>query len=187
MSDSFQPCAKVGEGCCGERVKDQHGSVLERRESFLNREDRDNCFEQDLTLWYLEKNFSPGQMGGITQDNRQVPCGEIAASHPKEHLPACRGDCSWERSRAARGQTIPCPEQDTRDSYVPEQPAQGGGFPCSQSLRMDTGLGPGSAPVPAGPTPLGHHHSQAILGALKLMTTLDWTTSGLFIPKAFSL
>lgn len=41
-------CGKVGEGCSGERIRDQHGSVLDRRESFLSREDRALCSEQDL-------------------------------------------------------------------------------------------------------------------------------------------
>lgn len=132
---------KVGQGCPGERVKDQHGSVLERRESFLNREDRDHCFEQDLTPCYLEKKyFIQGRWVGQpwTTGVGQILHAKRAASHPHPYSSPrrrCQGESSsLERSRAARGQTIPCPEQDTRDSHVSEQPAQGRGFPCSQSL-----------------------------------------------------
>lgn len=83
---------------------------------------------------------NPGQqeMGRFLVQKELLPTPILTAAQgggAKEHLPAWRGDCGWERSRAAPGQTIPCPERDTRDSHV--------------SLTASSGMGPSLLPFPA--------------------------------------
>lgn len=201
MCDSFQPweqCEwdKVGQGCSGERGKDQHGSVVGKRESFQNRDDRDHCSEQDLTPCYLEKKniFSradgwdnPGQqgLGRFFMQKELLPTPILTAAQgegAKEHLPACRGAGLPEAKQfPAQNKTPGTASTGMWLSLLP--------IPLCNSprLRMDTGHRAGSAPGPAGPTPSGHHQSQAIPAALKLIITLGRTTSGWFTPKAFSM